>query len=165
LNALTGASVLAEDKLFATLDTRARRFRLPDGSFAVATDTVGFIRNMPRDLFAAFRATFEEIADADLILEVVDAASSERDEHVRTTEELLKKLELDRIPRLRVYNKVDRVSPEELAALEGEPASIAVSATDPASVRKVIDRVAFVLRRARPAEPEPPVAAESESFW
>lgn len=149
LNAMTGASVLAEDKLFATLDTRARRFRLPDGSFAVATDTVGFIRNMPRDLFAAFRATFEEIADADLILEVVDASSNERDEHVRTTLDLLGKLDLDGIPRLRVYNKVDKVAPDERAVLEDEPASIAVSATDPDSVRRVVERVAFVLRRAK----------------
>jgi len=152
LNALTGASVLAEDKLFATLDTRARRFRLPDGSFAVATDTVGFIRNMPRDLFAAFRATFEEIADADLILEVVDASSAERDEHIQTTAYLLTKLELEEIPRLRVYNKIDKVPADEGAALDVEPASIAVSAMDRASVTRVVDRIAFVLRRSRPPD-------------
>jgi GTPase len=154
LNALTGASVLAEDKLFATLDTRARRFRLPDGSFAVATDTVGFIRNMPRDLFAAFRATFEEIADADLILEVVDASSSEREEHLRTTEELLRKLELDGIPKLRLYNKADQVSLDERDLLEGEPASMAVSAHDRPSVLRVVDRIAVVLRRSRPLDTE-----------
>lgn len=152
LNTLTGASVLAEDKLFATLDTRARRFRLPDGSFAVATDTVGFIRNMPRDLFAAFRATFEEIADADLILEVVDASSGERDEHIRTTDDLMKKLELDRIPRLRVYNKVDRITPDERDALDNELASIAVTATDKSSVDRLLERIAFVLRRSRQPE-------------
>jgi GTP-binding protein HflX len=154
LNAITGASVLAEDKLFATLDTRARRFRLPDGSFAVATDTVGLIRNMPRDLFAAFRATFEEIADADLLLEVVDASSGERDEHIRTTEELLGKLELNGIPKLRLYNKSDQVSEEERSILDDEPAAMTVSATDRSSVARVVDRMAVVLRRSRPQDAE-----------
>src|SRR5262249_10306055 len=130
LNALTGAQVLAEDKLFATLDTRTRRLRLPDGSFAVVTDTVGFIRKMPKDLFAAFRATFEEIEDADLILEVVDASSEERDEHARTTDEVLRSLDLDRIPRLRVYNKADRLPPEDRMALDQEPNAVALSALD-----------------------------------
>jgi len=154
LNALTGADVLAENKLFATLDTRARRLHLPDGSFAVVTDTVGFIRNMPKDLFTAFRATFEEIADADLLLEVVDGSSPERDDHVETTKALLEKLELDRIPRLRVYNKVDRLSEYERQELEKEPSSMTASALDPGSVKALVDRIAFVLRRSKP-EPEP----------
>jgi GTP-binding protein HflX len=167
LNALTGASVLAEDKLFATLDTRARRLRLPSGTFAIATDTVGFIRNMPKDLFAAFRATFEEIEDADLLLEVVDASSPERDDHVETTKELLEKLGLERIPRLRVFNKVDRLvgadsangdaddesnpsqqamlAADELRSLQDEPNSIAVSATDAASVKALIERLDVVI--------------------
>jgi GTP-binding protein HflX len=151
LNSLTGANVFAENKLFATLDTRARRLHLPDNSFAVATDTVGLIRNMPKDLFTAFRATFEEIADADLLLEVVDASNCERDDHERTTEALLEKLELERIPRLRVYNKADLLSDEERAALAEEPNSIATSAMDRESVRRLVERVAFVLRRAAPA--------------
>ena len=74
LNTLTDADVLAEDKLFATLDTRSRRLRFPEEREVVITDTVGFIRDLPKDLFAAFRATFEEAADADLLLHVVDAA-------------------------------------------------------------------------------------------
>jgi GTP-binding protein HflX len=147
LNALTGAGVLAEDKLFATLDTRARRLALPDGSFAVATDTVGFIRNMPKDLFAAFRATFEEIADADLILEVVDASSAEREEHLETTTQVLEKLELDRIPRLRVYNKSDRIPAEERAILAQESGSVAISATEPGSVKELLERIGQVIRR------------------
>ncbi|HVU04729.1 MAG TPA: GTPase HflX [Polyangiaceae bacterium] len=148
LNALTGADVLAENKLFATLDTRARRLHLPDGSYAVVTDTVGFIRNMPKDLFTAFRATFEEIADADLLLEVVDAGSVEREEHEKTTAKLLDELSLDRIPRLRVYNKADSITEEERTALETEPNSILVSALDRDSVKRLVDRVAFVLSRS-----------------
>lgn len=160
LNALTGSSEIAEDKLFATLDTRARRLYLPNGSFAVVTDTVGFIRNMPKDLFAAFRATFEEIADADLILEVVDSSSNERDEHVATTSDLLRTLELDRIPVLRVYNKVDRIDEEQRHVLDGQPSSIAVSATDPASVRRLVEFIAFVLGRAAKVPPAPEATAE-----
>jgi GTP-binding protein HflX len=170
LNALTGAGVLAEDKLFATLDTRARRLRLPSGNFAIVTDTVGFIRNMPKDLFAAFRATFEEIADADLLVEVVDASNPEREDHVKTTTELLQQLELDRIPRLRVYNKADRLAPartdamddatgdraalseddiaaDDVRSLSEEANSVVLSATDPESVKALLSRLDTVIGR------------------
>ncbi|MBX3184399.1 MAG: GTPase HflX [Polyangiaceae bacterium] len=113
MNTITGASVLAEDKLFATLDTRARRLRLPSGREIVLTDTVGFIRDMPKDLFAAFRATFEEAADADLLLEVVDLSDPEHAAHVRTTQQLLEGLGLDELPRIRVYNKLDKLTISE----------------------------------------------------
>ncbi|HEX4335118.1 MAG TPA: GTPase HflX [Polyangiaceae bacterium] len=145
LNALTGAGVLAEDKLFATLDTRARRLRLPTGEFVVLTDTVGFIRDMPKDLFAAFRATFEEIADADLLLEVVDGSNPEKEEHVETTERLLEELELGRIPRLRVFSKADLLPEDERARLECEPQSTAFSAMDKGSVKALLDRLAAIL--------------------
>ena len=98
LNALTGADVFAEDKLFATLDTRSRTLRCGWAGWGerevVLTDTVGFIRNLPKDLFAAFRATFEEAADADLLLHVVDASDDALDEHVRTVLRVLEELEL-----------------------------------------------------------------------
>lgn len=161
LNALTGAGVLAENKLFATLDTRARRLRLPDGSFAVVTDTVGFIRNMPKDLFAAFKATFEEIADADLLLEVVDASNAEKDDHVETTEKLLGELELDQVPRLRVYSKADQLAPEERTFLDQEEGSVVLSALDPASVKRLVERIGAALMHSaapRPAE-EPEASA------
>jgi GTP-binding protein HflX len=154
LNALTGAGVLAEDRLFATLDARARRVHLPDHSFAVVTDTVGFIRNMPKDLFAAFRATFEEIADADLLLEVVDASSEEREEHVRATLAVLESLDLDRLPRLRIYNKADRLTAGDRRLLDEEPSSIALSALEPEAAKRLVERVAVVLRHAARA-PEP----------
>ena len=82
LNALTGGDVLAEDKLFATLDPTSRRLRFPREREVIITDTVGFIRDLPKDLVAAFRATLEELADADLLLHVVDAADPRRDEQV-----------------------------------------------------------------------------------
>src|SRR6185312_3976545 len=111
LNTLTGADVLAEDKLFATLDTRSRVLKVGWAGYGdrevVVTDTVGFIRDLPKDLFAAFRATFEEAADADLLLHVVDASDPAKDEHIATTEKLLDELDLIEIPRILVFNKSD----------------------------------------------------------
>ncbi|MFI5299651.1 MAG: GTPase HflX [Polyangiales bacterium] len=116
MNALTGSTVFAEDKLFATLDTRARRLFLPTtdpapearaGREIVLVDTVGFIRDLPEDLFAAFRATFEEAADADLLLHLVDASDPAHAAHIATTEALLEELGLHERPRLLIYNKSD----------------------------------------------------------
>ncbi len=145
LNTLTGAGVLAEDKLFATLDTRARRLHLPSGRFAVLTDTVGFIRNMPKDLFAAFRATFEEAADADLLVEVVDASSPELDEHTETTADLLRQLQLDAIPRLVVSNKVDLLSEDERRAVEQNPRGVGICARNKSSTTALLQRIEQML--------------------
>jgi GTP-binding protein HflX len=141
LNTLTDAGVLAEDKLFATLDTRARKLFLPGGRDVILTDTVGFIRQMPKDLFAAFRATFEEAADADLIVEVVDVSDAEHTEHIATTNEVLRELELDDTPRLRVYNKVDRLNEDERFALSNEPDSVTISALDKTSTKTLLQRI------------------------
>jgi GTP-binding protein HflX len=147
LNSLTGADVLAEDKLFATLDTRSRRLRFPEEREVVLTDTVGFIRELPRDLFAAFRATFEEAADADLLLHVVDASDPSYAHHIETTEELLTELELERLPRLLVFNKVDLVPAEERRRLLlGHRDALLVSATDRESTRPLLARIAERLR-------------------
>src|SRR6187551_1586607 len=138
LNTLTNAGVLAEDKLFATLDTRARQLRLPSGRWVVVTDTVGFIRRMPRDLFAAFRATFEETADADVIVEVVDASDPEHPEHMDETARLLTELGLDQVKRLTVFNKIDRLPVHELEALETAQAVIPCSALSKSHTRRLL---------------------------
>ena len=153
LNTLTGAGVIAEDKLFATLDTRARRLILPNGKFAILTDTVGFIRDMPKDLFAAFKATFEEAADADLLLEVVDASNPEQEQHEETTESLLRKLDLEHIPRLTVRNKVDLLSDDERQSLANDPRCVALSALNPESTKLLLDRLVAELASAWQAPP------------
>jgi GTPase len=146
LNTLTFADVLAEDKLFATLDTRSRRLRFPEEREVVITDTVGFIRDLPKDLFAAFRATFEEAADADLILHVVDASDPAKAKHIETTEKLLAELSLLEIPRLLVFNKIDLVSPPEAMALaRARPEAILVSAQNRETTRALLDRIAELL--------------------
>jgi GTPase len=122
--------VLAEDKLFATLDTRSRRIRFPREREVVITDTVGFIRDLPKDLFAAFRATFEEAEDADLLVQVVDVSDACISDHIATTEKVLGDLELAHVPRLLVFNKADRLEPGEAAHLAAGRGGIAVSAND-----------------------------------
>ncbi len=130
LNALTDSAVLAEDKLFATLDTRSRRIRFPREREVVITDTVGFIRDLPEELFAAFRATFEEAQDADLLLHVVDVSDPSLSDHMATTDKVLGDLDLAQVPRLLVCNKADLLPPGEAARIAEGRGGIAVSALD-----------------------------------
>jgi GTPase len=159
LNALTGSEVLAEDKLFATLDPCSRRMWL-DGREVVVTDTVGFIRDLPKDLFAAFRATFEEASDADLLLLVIDASDPAWEEHLHTTEGLLGELGLSERDRLLVFNKSDLVSPEQAENLGERHHGLAISARDPLAVQRLREWIAVALANRRQSVPEPPVWAE-----
>ncbi len=109
MNALTGADVLVEDKLFATLDTRTRRWQFPGGGHVLLSDTVGFIRNLPHSLVASFKATLEEASQADLLLHVVDASSPEAEEQIQAVNDVLGELGLTGHATLLVLNKVDRV--------------------------------------------------------
>jgi GTP-binding protein HflX len=109
MNALTGADVLVEDKLFATLDTRTRQWRFKGGGQVLLSDTVGFIRNLPHTLVASFKATLEEARQADLLLHVVDASSPEAEEQIQAVNAVLEELGLTDHPTLLVLNKVDRV--------------------------------------------------------
>ncbi|GAA4335551.1 GTPase HflX [Pigmentiphaga soli] len=107
-NALTRADVYAADQLFATLDTTTRRIWIEGAGSVVVSDTVGFIRELPHTLIAAFRATLEETVHADLLLHVVDAASPQRDEQIVEVDKVLQEIGAADIPRILVYNKIDR---------------------------------------------------------
>jgi GTP-binding protein HflX len=115
LNTVTQSDVLAESKLFATLDPTVRRIRFPKDYEVVLLDTVGFIRDLPPALLQAFSATLEEVADADLLLVVVDAADSDREQHQATVDAILGELGAGAVPRLLVFNKADLLDPAELA--------------------------------------------------
>jgi GTPase len=108
-NALTDASVYVEDQLFATLDPTMRRLELANGVRVVLADTVGFIRDLPHELVAAFRSTLQEVREADLILHLIDASDSNRWQRVRQVNAVLKELDADRVRQIRVYNKIDRL--------------------------------------------------------
>jgi GTP-binding protein HflX len=110
--------VYADDKLFATLDPTTRRVQLPSGRIILFTDTVGFIRKLPTELVAAFRATLEETASADLLVHVIDASNADWPEQERTVLEILKDLRMDQLPSLTAYNKMDRLSPSQRRRFE-----------------------------------------------
>jgi len=117
LNALTRASVLVEDKLFATLDPTTRRLGLSKGGSLLLTDTVGFVRNLPHGLVEAFKATLEEAAAADLLVHVVDASDSEAELHMKTTDKVLAEIGAGEVPRILAVNKVDLLDPAMREAL------------------------------------------------
>ncbi len=133
LNALTQGDALAADKLFATLDPISRRLRFPQEREVVITDTVGFIRDLPKELVAAFRATLEEMADADLLVHVVDASDPDRDQQIRAVEEILSDLGLSEKPRVLVWNKADQLEPGDADHLAQHGGGFVVSALDPAT--------------------------------
>jgi GTP-binding protein HflX len=133
LNALTQSEVFTEDLLFATLDTATRRLRFPREREVIITDTVGFIRQLPKSLMGAFRATLEELEDAHLLLHVVDIANPRCEEQIRAVERILRDLELHELPRLLVFNKIDLVPDEVVAAMCRRYEALPVSARDRAT--------------------------------
>ena len=108
-NALTDADVYVQDQLFATLDPTVRRLDLPDGEHVILADTVGFVRDLPHELIAAFKSTLQEAREADLILHIIDASDSNRWQRVRQVNSVLKQLDADQVPQIRVYNKIDKL--------------------------------------------------------
>lgn len=143
LNRLVGdRDVYADDKLFATLDPTARRVRLPEGGWAVATDTVGFIQRLPTTLIAAFRSTLEEVEAADVLLVVSDAASPELEEQRESVDETLSELATQGIPRIEAFNKADRLTREQRADLSRRhPDAVFLSAETGEGVAEVLRRV------------------------
>jgi len=129
INALTGAEVLVEDKLFATLDSTTRKLDYIDGKEVVLSDTVGFIRKLPHQLIAAFRSTLDEVRMADLLLHVVDASHPQMEAQIEAVEDVLKTLEVDDKPQILVFNKIDLTNESDRKRLKKlYPDSILVSA-------------------------------------
>ena len=133
LNALTRSDVFTEDLLFATLDTATRRLRFPQEREVIITDTVGFIRHLPPSLMGAFKATLEELADAQMLLQVVDISNPRFEEQICAVERILKDLDLAAIDRLLIFNKIDLVDAEQVAALCHRYDALPVCAKDPQS--------------------------------
>ncbi|TEX50679.1 MAG: GTPase HflX, partial [Actinomycetales bacterium mxb001] len=129
LNRLTGAGVLVEDELFATLDPTVRRLELPSGRACTVADTVGFVRHLPHHLVEAFRSTLEEVTEADLVLHVVDGSDAEPEEQMSAVREVLSEIGAGNLPELIVINKCDMADPLDIARLRRvEPDAIVVSA-------------------------------------
>jgi GTP-binding protein HflX len=128
LNALTQSEVFTEDLLFATLDTSTRRLRFPREREVIITDTVGFISKLPKSLMGAFKATLEELADAHLLLHVVDISNPRFEEQIRAVDRILQDLDLHEIPTLLILNKIDLIPADEIAPFCRRFGAIAVSA-------------------------------------
>jgi len=129
-NALTGSEVYIADQLFATLDPTVRRLSLPGGAPVVLADTVGFIRELPHELVAAFQSTLQEAREAHLLLHVIDASDPRRDEHQQQVGSVLEEIGAGAIPQLRVYNKIDRLglAPKIERGADGRPSAVWISA-------------------------------------
>ncbi|MFM7151838.1 MAG: GTPase HflX, partial [Gemmataceae bacterium] len=149
MNALTGAGVLTEDRLFSTLDTRTRQWHLKDWGKVLLSDTVGFIRELPHHLIASFKATLEEARQARLLLHVVDASHPHAEEHIRAVTRVLGELGCGDNPSLLVLNKIDRVSdPSFLQVLQKHhPRAVAISAAKRQGLDLLADAVIEMLSR------------------
>jgi len=144
-NALSEAEVLAENKLFATLDPTTRHITLPGNQEALLTDTVGFIQKLPTRLIAAFRATLEEVIDADLLLEVVDTSHENAIEQSETVNEVLHSLQADEKPRVTALNKIDLLDDPSEVDTSLYPHAIAVSALQKVGLDALLEQIAQVL--------------------
>jgi GTPase len=150
LNRLTGSGVLVADRLFATLDTTARRLALPDGREAVATDTVGFVRKLPTQLIEAFKSTLDESLRADHLVHVVDASHPEAEAQIAAVDAVLAEIGAAEMPRLLALNKIDAADADDLGGLQRTfPDAVAVSAASGEGVGALIDRVAAAIPPSR----------------
>jgi GTP-binding protein HflX len=142
LNQLTHSRVMTENKLFATLDPSSRRLRFPKDIEVIITDTVGFIRNLPKELMAAFKATLEELENADLLLHVIDISNPRHSAQIRSVETILSELGLSSIPAIRVLNKIDRVNAAVRRDLSRRLGGIAVCALTRSTLKPLTDEMA-----------------------
>lgn len=161
-NALTRAHADASDALFVTLDPLVRKVRLPDSRELLVSDTVGFIDRLPHTLVAAFRATLEEVAEADLVLHVIDAATADRERRMAAVRQVLEEVGAIEVPVVEVYNKCDQLTPDERRRLnDAEPGALCIAALNGQGVDELIEtvasRVALDVRRITvtldPADP------------
>lgn len=141
LNTLTNSSIGAKDRLFETLDPSSRRLRFPREREVIITDTVGFIRALPKSLMEAFAATLEELHDANLLLHVADASTPRMEEQIKTVEEVLLQLDLKDIPCIIAYNKSDLIPPEEALLLSRFRDGISISALDRSTLAPLLTKI------------------------
>ncbi len=142
LNRITGAGVLVENALFATLDPTVRKTRTPSGRDYTLADTVGFVRHLPHQLVEAFRSTLEEVRDADLILHVVDGSDDAPEEQIAAVREVLNEIDAGQVPELIVINKADLADPETISALlRREPHAVVVSARTGQGFDQLLDAI------------------------
>jgi GTP-binding protein HflX len=154
LNSLTGSRIRVEDRLFATLDPASRRLRFPKEREILLTDTVGFIRDLPGDLLNAFRATLEELSEANLLVHLVDVNSPHFEEHIAAVGRILRDLGIDTIPQLLVFNKVD-LAGSKGSTLASSFGAIPIVATDSSTLTGLSSRIEERLWKSSENNPDP----------
>ena len=155
LNRLTHSEVFVEHRMFATLDPTSRRLRLPREREIIINDTVGFIRDLPKDLLSAFQATLEEIEDSDLILHLVDGSHARNEQRIKAVDSILRDLDYGEIPQLLVFNKADLLNPVQREELETGRDAVFISATRGSGIRPLLDRIDKML----------PLRARLDRLW
>ncbi len=145
LNTLTKSNVVTESRLFATLDPSSRRLRFPRDFEVIITDTVGFIRDLPKDLMAAFRATLEELESADLLLHIIDISNPRFEEQIKSVEKILADLKLHKTPTVRVLNKIDLVDSQTSIRLGRQLKGTAISAKSKPTLRPLMEKLEAIL--------------------
>ena len=145
LNTLTKSNLIAESRLFATLDPSSRRLRFPRDIEVIITDTVGFIRDLPKDLMIAFRATLEELENADLLLHVIDISNPRHEAQIQSVERILADLKLQNTKMVRVLNKMDLVDPPTRLRLSRQLQGITVSARSKTTLRPLIEKMEAII--------------------
>lgn len=148
LNTLTNSSITAEDKLFATLDPTSRRLRFPRDVEVIITDTVGFIRHLPEELLQAFKATLEELQEADLLVHVIDVSNPSYRQHMQVVDSLLAELELAEIPCLKVFNKIDLISDQQDFCQDLEREGVVVSALDRSTLTPFLEQAQRLMSKS-----------------
>ncbi len=161
LNTLTHSRMLVESRLFATLDPASRRLRFPRDIEVIVTDTVGFIRDLPRELMVAFRATLEELEDADLLLHVIDIANPRFEDQIRSVEAIVAELSLAHKPCLKVFNKRDLLDPETVEHLCRRHDAVAISALATADLKPLISRMQAIIATLQEPSRDPGAASPS----
>jgi len=159
-NLLTQSQSHVEDKLFATLDPATRRWRFPGNHEVVITDTVGLIKNLPKDLIVAFRPTFDELQESDLLIHLVDISNPFFEAHIQDAEKILSELGLDHIPRLLVFNKEDRLDPEAVEAICRRYDTFSISGHRPESLKGLLVAIEQRLWKGTPSTTLPVESGE-----
>lgn len=152
LNALTRSGTFVEDRMFATLDTASRRLRFPREREVIITDTVGFIRNLPKDLMAAFKSTLEELEDADLLIHLVDGSSPRFEQHIDSVGKILEELGLGNRPQVLVFNKTDVIPAEEARNLKVRFNAVVISALDESTFKPLLEAIETYIWHDKMAE-------------
>ena len=159
-NLLTKSQSHVEDRLFATLDPATRRWRFPGNHEVVITDTVGLIRNLPKDLIVAFRPTFDELQESDLLIHLVDISNPFFEAHIQDAEKILSELRLDHIPRLLVFNKEDRLDPGAVEAICRRYDAFSISSHRPESLKRLLGAIEQKLWKGTPSTTCPVASGE-----